>query len=322
MNIIIEETIYSRAPALFDAAAKTHGLGWQLIQPLEEAKALAFHRDADAAGLIIGTKKYSTDFYDSLKEGTLVQRFGVGYGSVPVDLCRERGLPVGFTPGVLNAAVAEQTVTLLLALAKQLGPLDRDMRSGAWVKRAGREVRGKSLALVGFGRIAREAAEIAKSGLGMRILAYDIMPELDPHGAALADEYFTDRDACVTAADFVSLHLPDNEKTYRMVNAEFLKAMKSGAYLINTARGTLVDEAALYAALKDGLIAGAALDVYDVEPYEPEGADQDLRTLENILLTPHCASNTHEANARMAEICIDNCLALKEGREADLTLIP
>jgi phosphoglycerate dehydrogenase-like enzyme len=320
MNIVLEKTIYLRAPELFDAAAEEHGFCLHFIQPLEEEKALSFHQEKGADIFIIGTKKYSTEFYNALRPGTLIQRFGVGYTSVPIDLCKERDIHVGYTPGVLETAVAEQAIALMLALSRTVCTFDSEMKGGKWNKIAGSELRGKTLALIGFGRIARETATIAKHGFGMRISAYDIMPKLDSAGAELADGYFTDLDACIAQADYVSLHLPDTPQTARMVNADFLSKMKSSAFLVNTARGSLVDEAALFHGLEKKEIAGAALDVFAQEPYEPQGAD--LRDLDTIILTPHCASNTVEANARMAEICIANCVSLSAGKENELILIP
>ena len=318
MKVVLEKTIYSRAPEMFDAAAGKHGLNWCLIQPLEEEKALAFHKEG-AAAFIIGTKKYSAEFYNALRSGSLIQRFGVGYTSVPVDLCQKRGMHVGYTPGVLEAAVAEHTMALILALSRTVCTFDRDMKAGKWNKVEGTELRGKTLALIGFGRIACEAAFIARNGFRMRIAAFDVRPKLDAAAGALSDEYFTDLGDCLACADFVSLHLPDTPQTAGIVNEQFLKKMKPAAFLINTARGSLVNESDLFQALKKRTIAGAALDVFAKEPYEPGGSD--FRTLDNCILTPHCASNTVEANTRMADICIANCVAFSEGRMEDVLLV-
>jgi phosphoglycerate dehydrogenase-like enzyme len=319
MKVVLEKTIYDRAPELFDAAAKQNGLNWCLIQPLEEEKALAFHKEG-AAAFVIGTKKYSQEFFAALKPGFLIQRFGVGYTSVPVDLCKERGLRVGYTPGVLEAAVAEHTMALMLALSRTVCTFDREMKAGKWNKIEGTELRGKTLALVGFGRIACEVAFMARNGFRMRIAAYDVRPKLDAAAGALADDYFTDLDECLKNADYVSLHLPDTPQTVGMVNVGFLSKMKPTAFLINTARGGLINELDLFQALENKTIAGAALDVFVKEPYQPNGPD--FRTLNNCILTPHCASNTIEANTRMAEICIANCVALAKGKTAELVLIP
>ena len=181
------------------------------------------------------------------------------------------------------------------------------MKAGQWNKIAGSELRGKTLALIGFGHIAKEVSKIAENGFSMKIVAYDILLE-------------TNLDDCLKCADYVSLHLPDTPQTAGMVNAEFLSKMKPSAFLINTARGSLVDEAALFQTLEQQQIAGAALDVFVDEPYEPQGVD--LRGLGNCILTPHCASNTVEANARMAKICIANCCAVANDQSEELTLIP
>jgi D-3-phosphoglycerate dehydrogenase / 2-oxoglutarate reductase len=161
---------------------------------------------------------------------------------------------------------------------------------------------------------------MARNGFRMRIAAFDVRPKLDAAAGALADDYFTDLEECLRNADYVSLHLPDTPQTVGMVNADFLSKMKPSAFLINTARGGLIDEAALFQCLETKQIAGAALDVFVKEPYEPTGPD--FRTLENCVLTPHCASNTAEANSRMAEICIANCAALAAGKENEMILIP
>jgi len=306
MKVVLEKTIYSRAAGLFDVAAQKHGLEWCFVQPLEEDKALAFHEEG-AGTFVIGTKKYSAEFYNSLRPGSLVQRFGVGYSSVPVDLCKDRGIRVGYTPGVLDAAVAEHTMALLLALSRTIPTFDRDMKAGIWNKIAGSELRGKTLALIGFGRIAREVAKIAENGFGMKIVYFDIDSECT-------------LEECLQTGDYVSLHLPETPDTAGRVNAEFLSKMKPSAFLINTARGGLVDEPALFQWLEKKQIAGAALDVFVKEPYEPRGGN--FQTLENVILTPHCASNTAEANARMAEICIANCVAMAQQKFDDLTLIP
>lgn len=319
MKVVLERTIYERARAFFDASAQQSGIEWHLIDPLEEAEALA-HQEAGARAFIIGTKKYSLGFYEALQPGSLIQRFGVGFTSVPAELCRERGIYVGYTPNVLEAAVAEHTMALILGLSRTICTFDRDMKAGHWNKITGGELRGKTLALVGFGRIACEVAFIARNGFRMRIAAHDVRPKLDSVAGALADAYFTDVDECIRDADYVSLHLPDTPQTSGMVNADFLSKMKPTAFLINTSRGGLVDEDTLFKSLKEKQIAGAALDVFAEEPYEPQG--EGFESLENVILTPHCASNTLEANARMAEACINNCLALASGRVADMMLVP
>lgn len=319
MNIVIERTIYERAGTLFDDAAREEGFSFLLIDPLDEARALEAHAQG-ADVFIIGTKRYSDDFYRALRRGTLVQRFGVGYNSVPVALCREAGIRVGYTPGVLEKAVAEHTLALILSLARGICSLNETVRKGQWVRTSGVELHGRAIALIGFGRIAREVARIARRGFGMRILAFDVHEVLDSEGAGIVDRYFTDLNSCVASADFVSLHLPSTSETDAIVDETILAQMKPTAFLINTARGSLIEEPALFRALKTRAIAGAALDVYRNEPYTP--GDADLRVLDNCVMTPHCASNTDEANRRMASICVGQCISFSRAQYEDLILIP
>lgn len=320
MNIAIETTIYARAPRLFAQAAAQHGLTFHQFEPLDTARALALHDDW-ARVFIIGTKRYPDAFYGNLRSGTLVQRFGVGADSVPISLCRDRGVYVGYTPGVLEPAVAEHTMALILALARRVCTLDREMRAGEWRKIEAVELRGKTLALIGFGRIAREVARMAKYGFGMRVTACGRRAAPEPAHRDLVDHYGTDLAAALRDADIISIHLPQAADTVRMIDAAALSLLRPTALLVNTARGSVIDEPALYAALASKRIAGAALDVFTVEPYVPTAdapTQADFRTLDNCILTPHCGSNTGEANERMAEICIAQCVALAGGKTTDL----
>lgn len=320
MKVVIEIPVFARAPERFDEAARRHGIEWIRIAPLDEAAALAAHRDRGADVFIIGTKRYSDVFFSALRPGSLIQRYGVGVDSVPADLCRRGGLRIGYTPGTLETSVAEHAIGLMCALARSICRHDRETRAGAWRGAGGVELRGRTLALIGFGRIARATAAIARNGFGMRIAAFDLPAALGEPAAALADACFTDLPACLRGADVVSLHLPDTPATRGIVNEAFLSAMKPSAFLINTARGPLVDEAALHRALTEGRIAGAALDVFGREPYEPAGPD--LREVETCILTPHVASNTSAASERMADVCVANCVAHAAGKIDDLILAP
>lgn len=320
MHAIIEEKLLHRAPEVFAGAERQHGLTWHPVPALAEALALNLQRESGATAIVTGTGSYSRDFYAALSPGTLVQRFGVGYEAVPIDLCRDAGLFVGYTPGVLDAAVAEHALALLLALARNIIPSHLATKAGHWRRPAGTEVSGKNLALIGFGQIARRLAAIAREGLGMRVTAFGRRTELDSAGLQLCDEYTTNLDDCLAQADFVSLHLAATPATRHLVNQAFFDRMKTSAYLINTARGSLIDESALFHALQKQRIAGAALDVFNREPYEPDG--HDFRELDNCLLSPHSGSNTAEANSRMASLCVASIIAHAAGRMDDVFLIP
>ncbi len=250
----------------------------------------------------------------------LIARFGVGCDGVHREHLRRHAIALANTPGVLDVSVAEHTVWLLGALARHVAPLHAGMLDGRWAPRTGTELHDKTLGLLGLGRIGRHVARICGLGLGMRVLAVgrSTPDELEVRlgmsmrtiraTLGLAD-YTTDPHAVLPAADAVSLHLPVSETTRGFLGAQRLAAMKPGALLVNTARGSLVDEPALYDALASGRLGGAALDVFTREPYQPAAPDKDLRTLPNVLLTPHVGSNTRECNARMAARCLDNVRA-------------
>jgi lactate dehydrogenase-like 2-hydroxyacid dehydrogenase len=270
--------------------------------------------------LIIGAEKYSTQFYESLAPGSLVLRFGVGYDHVPLDICKKRSLLVANTPGTLDHSVAEHTITLLLSCARRILANDGAVRRGQWPADSGIEVTGKTLAIVGLGRIGTMAARIAKHGLGMRVKAFGRTPLLDAEASSLVDYYSTDLASVVEAADFVSLHLSVNDQTRGIINKEVLALMSKEAILINTSRGQLINESDLYDALRQRVIAGAALDVFNYEPYRPV-AGKDLRQLDNVILTPHISSNTDGANRRMSELCLRNAEAYFSNRWDELNLV-
>jgi lactate dehydrogenase-like 2-hydroxyacid dehydrogenase len=247
-------------------------------------------------------------------------------------LAASRGIVVTNTPGVLDDSVAEHAIGLLLALARRTGRLDAKVRRGEFPAEPGCEVRGKTLAVVGFGPIGRRAAVAAHFGLGMRVLAVGrrSREELARDEGRPAEQieaefglarYGNDVDAALGEADFVSIHIPASAATDRFFNAARLARIKPGAFLINTARGVVLDEDALYDALASGRLAGAAIDVFRVEPYAPQSPDKDLRALDNVLLTPHVGSCTREANERMAHASLANVRAFLAGCMADLSRV-
>jgi phosphoglycerate dehydrogenase-like enzyme len=299
------------------------------------AEAIVAH---NSRALILGPKPYTgAALYEALgrtggDRGAIIARFGVGHDGVDKTLAREHGIVVTNTPGVLDVTVAEHVFWLIGALARHVSSSDATFKSGRYVPRTGLEVRGKTLGILGFGVIGRRVAAMAHRGFGMRVAAADCLAPRDMerslgmpfdeirsrYGLEL---YTDDVDAVMRQADVLSLHLPANDQTRRIVNAERLGLMKPEAILINTARGAVVDEVALYDALAQRRLAGAALDVFEVEPYEPASPDKDLRTLDNIALTPHIGSNTREANARMARAALENVSNFLAGRLDRLTRV-
>ncbi|RME57587.1 MAG: hypothetical protein D6790_13060, partial [Caldilineae bacterium] len=207
---------------------------------------------------------------------------------------------------------AEHTVALLLAVAKRIIPGHLGVSAGGWPDRAslmGNEVQGKTLGLIGLGRIGRRVAQICGQGLGMRVVASD--PYVSPEEAAKMGVTLLPQAKVIAQADFLSLHAPNLPSTHHLINRETIASMKDGAYLINAARGPLVNEADLLEALDSGKLAGAGLDVYDPEPPAP---DAPIRTHPKVVVTPHSASVTVEGRARIEYMAVERVLAYFAGK--------
>jgi glyoxylate reductase len=242
----------------------------------------------------------------------IVANVAVGYNNIDVAACRARNVVATNTPDVLTNACADFTWALILAVTRRLGEGERVVRAGKWGGWAldymlGMELRGKQLGIVGMGRIGRAVADKAPA-FGMRV-AYTARK---PHDLPGAEHMTVDR--LLATSDVVSLHCPMSEETRHLIDGRALLRMKRSAYLINTSRGPVVDEGALAVALREGRLAGAALDVYEREPI----VHPDLLPLENVLLIPHLASATTETRTAMADLAVSNALAVLGG-QAPLT---
>jgi lactate dehydrogenase-like 2-hydroxyacid dehydrogenase len=219
---------------------------------------------------------------------------------------------------VLTDSVAEHAIALMMSVARRVTEGDRYTRAGKYkgwgpMLLLGRPMIGKKLAIIGLGRIGSRVAEIAHNGYGMEIHYYDIAQNADFEKSVNAT-FHADVDSALKIADYVSVHVPLLPATQHLINADRLREMNSEAFLVNTSRGPVVDEAALVDALKNGVIAGAALDVFEKEPELAPG----LAELENVVLTPHIASGTIETRSAMAELAAKNIIAVLSG-EAPLT---
>jgi len=246
----------------------------------------------------------------------LIANFGVGIDHIDVAAARARGIAVTNTPGVLTDATADIAMTLLLMSARRAGEGERELRAGRWdgwrpIHMLGASLKGKTLGLVGFGRIGIATARRARHGFSMNV-AYYARRETE---AAVAKEleatYYPDLAGLLAASDFVSLHVPGGAETEGLVDAAAIASMKPGAHLINTARGSVVDHSALAAALRSGRLGGAGLDVYPAEPEVPA----ELLDIENVVLLPHLGSATVETRTAMGEKAMANVVAWAEGRE-------
>ncbi len=242
----------------------------------------------------------------------VVANVAVGYDNINVPACTERGVVATNTPGVLIDATADIALSLILMATRRLGEGERLIRSGeAWkwgmFFLLGSSLKGKILGVVGMGGIGQATARRAKA-FGMEIV-YQSRSEIDPAVASELGARRVDLDELLAVSDVVSLHCPYGPATHHLIGAEQLAAMKDSAYLVNTARGPIVDEAALATALRDGVIAGAGLDVYEQEPKVHPG----LLDLDNVVLLPHLGSATVETRTAMAMLAADNALAVLSG---------
>lgn len=315
MKVIIQKDLLNRSYNVFDNASKKFGIEFIETDVLDEAKMLELHKKGITC-FVIGAEAYSVNFYNSLQKGSAVIRYGVGYNAVPVDICRKRNINVGYTPGTLTDSVAEHTFALLLSVVRKIPTLDQSMKNNEWKGLTGMELKNKTIAIIGYGQIGQAVAKIAKYGFGMKVYASD---RNEPTKDNICDFYSKDYKEVVRNADVVSLHLATHSETLGFINRERIDMMKNGTILINTARGELINEPDLFKALTSGKIQAAGLDVFTKEPYSPT-SEIDFRKLENVVLCPHCGSNTLEASARMAELVVENILAYYS--DTKMTLIP
>ncbi len=237
----------------------------------------------------------------------IIGNYGVGFNHIDIDAAKDAGIVVTNTPEVLTDCTADLAMTLLLMAARRAGEGERHVRHDEWTgwrptHMMGTKVTGKTLGLIGFGRIAGAMAHKAHFGFGMRILFHDPYPPAvevaNKFGAIQCDSV----EDVLRRSDFVSLHCPGGNETYHLLNAERIGEMQPHAFLINTARGDVVDQVALEQALRKGHIAGAGLDVYEGEPAVPKG----LRELENVVVLPHLGSATMETRVAMGMRVVDN----------------
>ncbi|HUQ68640.1 MAG TPA: phosphoglycerate dehydrogenase [Planctomycetaceae bacterium] len=266
---------------------------------------LATAQTADA--VIAGSEPWPRHVIEQLPRLRVLSRTGVGFDAIDLAACDDRHVVVATTPGVNHHAVAEHTIALLMGLARGFPKRDQDVRTGHWERVSGPRVMGRTLGVVGLGRIGQAVATRAL-GLGMRVVAYDPFP----NGDFIRDWKLEmlSLDDLFARSDYVSLHLPVSRETQHIINARSLAKMKRGAALINTARGALVDEAALYDALMSGQLSGAGLDVFEIEPLP---LDSPLLRLSNVLLSGHVAGLDDESQHDTLTMAADTIIQLQRG---------
>ncbi len=271
-------------------------------------------KGADAI-LSVLTDKITAEVIDAgLPTLKIVANYAAGFDNIDMEAAKQKNVLVTNTPGVLTETVAEHTFALMMAIAHRIAEADRFARAGkftAWGPELflGTDICHKTLGIIGLGRIGSRCALHATKGFGMKVLYYDPQPnpDLEKEFGAV---FVANIDELLPQCDFVSINVPLLESTRHLINEERLKKMKPSAYLINTSRGPVVDEKALAQALKNGVIKGAALDVFEFEPeITPE-----LKELDNVVLTPHIASATIGTRSKMAELAANNIIEALEGR--------
>jgi glyoxylate reductase len=272
-------------------------------------------KGADAV-LALLTDKINAEFFDAAgPQLRIVANFAVGYDNIDIEEAKKRGIITTNTPDVLTESVAEHAIALMFAISRRIVEADKFMRGGKYIGWApmlflGNDLRNKTLGLIGLGRIGARVAEIAKNGLGMKVLYFDVKrnEELEKnHGLE-----YSDLETVLKQSDFISIHVPLLDSTRHLLGAPQFEMMKSTAYLINTSRGPVIDEKALVSALKNSVIKGAGLDVFEEEPKMANG----LSELDNVVVVPHIASATEETRSAMSELAAKNIIEVLEGKDA------
>ena len=281
--------------------------------PAETLQPLLEGNDAVLASM----DKFTGDVLRSAaaRQVKIISRWGVGYDAIDVPAATEQGVVIGYTPGLLNETVADFAFALLLGIARRIHIGHMTMAEGRWQAAWGHDVHGKTLGIIGCGRIGLAMARRA-AGFNMRVLGYDVLcpPEAPGCGVKLVT-----LDELLGESDFVSIHAALNSQNRGLIGEKQLRRMKPTGYVINTARGALLDEAALLRALTEKWIAGAAIDAFTVEPLP---ADHPLRSAPNLLLTPHFASFARETGERVSLASAQAIVELMQGRKPQWVVNP
>ena len=253
--------------------------------------------------------KITRELVEKADKCKILARVGVGLDNIDQEAAKEKNIKVINAVEGAITAVAELVIGLMLSMAREIPRADREIRNGNWIKKElmGSELKGKYLGIVGLGNIGKRLGRLARA-LNMNIIGYDVIP-IDDEFSKEVGLMKADLDTLLSSADYVSFHVPLLDSTRHMINAEKLKMMKNTARIINTARGGVIDEEALYNSLKEGSLAGAALDVFEVEP----ATGNKLITLPNFIATPHMGAQTKEAQLLAANIIAEKIIQILRG---------
>ncbi len=281
-------------------------------KPLTEGELIPLLEGCD--GYIAGLDFVTAKVIDSCTGLKVISRYGAGVDRVDLNAAKAKGIPVCNTPGANAQGVADLAFGLILGVARKLPMLDKKTKESQWVRSTGTELYEKTIGILGLGAIGKAVAKRAQ-GFSMKVLAYD--PYINEQYAKDNNIVVADFDTLVKEADIISLHLPLNDKTKYIINADVMRSMKKGVIIVNTARGGLIDEAAAYEFLKSGHLGGLGLDAYEEEPPQ----HSPLFGLDNVVLTPHTASHTFEATTNMADMSVRNLIDVLTCKPCPYTVV-
>ena len=306
MKILVTDVIAEEAMELLK---KNHEVTFKDITGEELAREIAPYH----ALMVRSGTKVTAEAINNAENLIVIGRAGIGVDNIDVKAATRNGIKVVNSPTGATISVAELTIGHMISLARRLPKADRTTRAGEWAKKKlkGVELNGKTLGLIGCGNIGRVVAKYARA-LNMSVIGYDpyiSKEKLEEEGIEKVESV----GEVMERADFISIHVPHTPETHHLINGEMLSKMKTSAYIINCARGGVVDEKALYNALKENKIAGAALDVYEEEPAK----NNPLFELDNAVFTPHIGASTKEGQIRAGTICAEQILKVLEGKEPD-----
>ena len=256
---------------------------------------------SDAEGVVVGLEKIDASLLDRLPGLKIIAKYGVGLDNIDIEACRDRNVKVGWTAGVNKESVAEMALGFMLMLCRNLYITSNQLKQGTWNKSGGWSLRGKTIGIIGMGHIGKKLAEILIP-FGCKIIGNDIDDvDLSSFNGKVS---IKDKSTLFKEADIISIHTPLTKDTLHMINEDTFNLMKKSSFIINTARGGIIDESALKRALLNKRIAGAAIDVYQIEP----PTDIELLSIENLICTPHIAGNSYEAVVAMGEAAIHHLI--------------
>jgi D-3-phosphoglycerate dehydrogenase len=307
-RVLITSTSFGRTDPLPLEKLKQYGceiLENPLKRPLKEAELLPLLEDVD--GVIAGLDEYTEKVIRTANRLKVISRYGVGLDNVDMDAARANGIRVTTVPGINAEAVADLTIGLMINIARKITQADRSLKKGHWEKIFGHSVFGKTLGIIGYGRIGQAVRDRVR-GFQMTILVHD--PDKEKELNEMDGVEYRPLEGLLRESDFISMHANLSEESRFMIGYDELSIMKPDSYLINTARGGLINEDDLYRALEEGLIAGAALDCYLNEP----PTESPLLSLDNVLTTPHIGSYSYESVLEMGLCSVDNLINAFEGK--------